>query len=82
LSSHGIINDLSRRLVEVVPDQAFGMRGELEKNFYAILQGAMTKLNLVSREEFDVQGAVLERTRLKLAELEARIQSMEQESRH
>jgi BMFP domain-containing protein YqiC len=50
---------------------------DVEKNLRAMLSGAFTKLDLVTREEFDVQREVLARTRQKLSELEARIAALE-----
>jgi BMFP domain-containing protein YqiC len=52
--------------------------GDLEKNINALLQGAFTKLALVSREEFDVQAEVLRQTREKLDALEKQLSALEQ----
>ncbi|PTU73050.1 accessory factor UbiK family protein [Pseudomonas mangrovi] len=52
-------------------------RGEFEAQFKALLQGAFSKLDLVSREEFDTQMAVLARTRARLEALEARVAELE-----
>ncbi|HWP00300.1 MAG TPA: accessory factor UbiK family protein [Methylococcus sp.] len=71
------LDDLSKRLADAVPSSLFGLREDLEKNFRAVLQSALTKLNLVSREEFDTQRAILERARLRIEELEARISELE-----
>ena len=51
---------------------------DLEKNLRALLSNAFSRLDLVSREEFDVQREVLARTRAKLAELESRLAELEQ----
>ena len=51
--------------------------GEVEKNMRAALAGLFAKLDLVTREEFDVQRAVLTRTREKLLALEARLAELE-----
>ena len=51
--------------------------GDIEKNAKAVVSGFLAKLDLVTREEFDVQAQVLARTREKLKELEARIESLE-----
>jgi BMFP domain-containing protein YqiC len=72
------LEELSRRLSEAVPSGLTGLRADLEKTFRGILQGAFEKMNLVSREEFDVQRAVLARTRAKLEQLEARVAELEQ----
>lgn len=50
---------------------------DIEKNTKALVSGAFAKLDLVTREEFDVQAQVLARTRDKLKELEARIEALE-----
>ena len=53
---------------------------DVEKNLRAVLQGVFAKLDLVTREEFDVQQAVLLRTREKLEKLEAQVALLEQQS--
>ncbi|MCL7462747.1 accessory factor UbiK family protein [Pseudomonas sp. NW5] len=52
-------------------------RAELEAQFKALLQGAFGKLDLVGRDEFDAQMAVLARTRARLEALEARVAELE-----
>ena len=59
---------------------AFSPAKDVEKNLKASLTAWLSKLDLVSREEFDVQSQVLARTREKLNELEARLSSLEQSS--
>ena len=54
------------------------MREDLEKNFRAVLRSSLSKLDLVTREEFEVQEAVLARTREKLEALEAKLEKLEQ----
>jgi BMFP domain-containing protein YqiC len=71
------LNDLSRRLAEAVPSDLHFLREDLEKNFRAILQGTFERMNLVSREEFEVQKAVLARTRERVERLEAKIAELE-----
>lgn len=51
--------------------------GDIEKNAKAAISGFLGKLDLVTREEFDVQAQVLARTREKLKELEGRIEALE-----
>jgi len=72
------LDDLSKRLAQAVPSGLSSLGGEIEKNFRAVLQGAFEKMNLVSREEFDVQRSVLAKTREKLEKLEARVAELEQ----
>lgn len=50
---------------------------DIEKNAKAVISGLLGKLDLVTREEFDVQAQVLARTREKLKDLEARIEALE-----
>jgi BMFP domain-containing protein YqiC len=71
------IDDLARRLAAAVPPGLNALRRDLEDNFKAVLQSGLTRLELVSRQEFDVQAAVLRRTRDKLEALEARLATLE-----
>jgi BMFP domain-containing protein YqiC len=64
------LDDLARRLSDLVPPGLADAREDLEKNFRAALQAGLGRLDLVTREEFDVQRAVLLRTREKLELLE------------
>lgn len=71
------IENLARRLADAVPEGLRSMRNDLEKNFRSVLKSGVGKLDLVTREEFEVQEAVLARTREKLATLEERLAAME-----
>lgn len=71
------IDDLARRLSAAVPPGVTALRRDLEENFKAVLQAGLSRLDLVSRQEFDVQAAVLRRTREKLEALEARLRALE-----
>lgn len=71
------MNDLARKLAASVPVNAGALRSDLERNFLGLLRGAFERMDLVTREEFDVQRKVLERTREKLAALEAEISVLE-----
>jgi ubiquinone biosynthesis accessory factor UbiK len=71
------IDDLARRLAAAVPPGLSALRRDLEDNFKAVLQSGLTRLDLVSRQEFDVQAAVLRRTREKLEALEVRLATLE-----
>jgi BMFP domain-containing protein YqiC len=72
-----LIDDLARRLAAAVPPGLNALRRDLEDNFKAVLQSGLTRLDLVSRQEFDVQAAVLRRTRDKLEALETRLATLE-----
>jgi len=71
------LDDLARRLAEAVPESVRALGRDLEGNFKAVLQAQLAKLDLVSRQEFDVQAAVLARTQATLAALEARVKDLE-----
>ncbi len=61
----------------MLPIDPFGLKADFEKNFRAALQSALTRMNVVTREEFDVQSAVLARTRQKVTDLEKKIADLE-----
>ena len=71
------IDDLARRLNDLVPPGLKDARADLEQNFKATLQAGLAKLDLVTREEFDAQRAVLLRTREKVEALERAVAAME-----
>lgn len=60
-----------------MPQSLRSVRDDLEKNFRSVLQSGLSKLDLVTREEFEVQEAVLQRTREKLEALVARLEELE-----
>jgi len=71
------IDEIARRLLERVPPALRSMQADLEGNFRAVLRERLSKLDLVSRDEFDAQTRVLERTRAQLEALEARLAGLE-----
>jgi ubiquinone biosynthesis accessory factor UbiK len=71
------IDDLARRLSGLVPPALREGREEMQDNFKSALQAGLAKLDLVTREEFDVQRAVLARTRSQLDELRALVEQLE-----
>ena len=71
------IDEIARRLLESIPPAFRTVQKDLETNFRAVLRSSLGKLELVTRDEFDTQTRVLERTRARLAELEARLQALE-----
>ena len=71
------IDKLAKTLAETLPQGLRSVRDDLEKNFRSVLQSGLGKLDLVTREEFEMQEAVLARTREKLDALEARLAKME-----
>ncbi len=75
------IENLASKLAESVPESLRSMREDLEKNFRAVLRASLSKLDLVTREEFEVQEAVLARTREKLEALEKKLEDYEKTAR-
>ena len=71
------IDDLAKRLAGSLPESLVALRRDLEQNFKSVLQSGLTRFDLVTREEFDVQAAVLRRTREKLEQIEARLRELE-----
>ena len=76
------IDDIARRLAELVPTDARAARDDLAANFRDALRSGLRKLDLVTREEFDVQRGVLLRTREKIEALEAQVAALEAMSVH
>jgi len=68
------INEISNKIKEVM---ATSPLADVERNLNALLKGAFTKMELVTREEFEVQAEVLRHTREKLEALEARLAELE-----
>lgn len=71
------IDELAHRLSALLPDGLREARGELEQNFRATLRSGLGRLDLVTREEYDVQRAVLVRTREKVDTLERTVAALE-----
>ncbi len=71
------VDDLARKLAANVPGGIRAAQADLERNFAALLRGSFEKLNLVTRDEFDVQRRVLERTREKLTRVEEELRALE-----
>jgi BMFP domain-containing protein YqiC len=71
------LDELARRLSNLVPPSMRDSREELQENFKSVLQSGLAKLDLVTREEFEVQRAVLLRTREKLDELQRTVADLE-----
>lgn len=68
------LDDISIKIKEMVGNSPLG---DVEKNVNALLKSAFTKMELISREEFDVQAEVLANTREKLVALEAQVRALE-----
>ena len=72
-----ILDDLAKRLADALPSGIRDLQRDVEKNFRAVLQAGFSKLDLVTREEFEVQAALLNRTRTKVDALEKQVANME-----
>jgi BMFP domain-containing protein YqiC len=70
------LDELTRKLSAALPPGFKDIREDTEARFRAVLQAGLEKMELVTRQEFDVQTAVLARTREKLAQLEAQIEQL------
>jgi ubiquinone biosynthesis accessory factor UbiK len=72
------INEISNKINDMIKSSPLA---DIEKNINALIQGAFTKMELVSREEFDVQAEVLRNTREKLDMLEAKLAELEEKAK-
>jgi len=72
-----VFDEIASSLGKLLPPGVADMKTDFEKNAKSAVQSALGNLDLVTREEFDVQAEVLKRTRAKLDALEARIAAME-----
>jgi len=72
------LDGLVAKIAEGLPAGIGQVHEDLRNNVQAALSAALTRMNLVSREEFDVQSAVLARTREKLTALEAKVGELEE----
>ena len=71
------IEDLIQTISDAMPAGLTGLQADVEKNVRAAMSATFAKLDLVTREEFDVQTQVLHRTREKLEALEKRVAELE-----
>lgn len=71
------IDELARRLAEAMPEGIRTLQADVEENFRTVLKAGLSRLDLVTREEFDVQAAVLQRTREKLESIGQRLAELE-----
>ena len=72
------IQEISDKISKIIENSPIN---DIEENINALLQSTFTKLDLISREEFDVQTQVLKRTRLKLEDLEKKIDALQTKSK-
>ena len=72
-----IFDDISQRIAGQMPSGLQVLQDDLKKNIRTAVEASLSHLNLVTREEFDVQAKVLARTRAKLEALEKQIEELE-----
>jgi BMFP domain-containing protein YqiC len=72
-----IFDEISKRLAGSIPPGMQSLQDDLQRNLHTAMEAALGKLNLVTRDEFDIQQAVLQRTRQKLEQLEEQLQALE-----
>ena len=77
MSSSSLIDQLSEALRQVLPSD---VSSDMQKNIRAAIQGALDRAGVVTREELEIQEAVLARTREKLDALEQRLLALEKNS--
>jgi BMFP domain-containing protein YqiC len=69
------LEDLSNKIKEMVKSSPLA---DVDKNVHALIRGALTKMELVTREEFDVQAEVLRNAREQLTQLEIKLAALEE----
>ncbi len=74
------LSDLASKITALMPANVQHLQEDVESNIHALLQNTLSKMNLVTREEFDVQAALLQRTREKLEKLEKLLEELEQKN--
>ena len=67
------IEELTQRISQLFPANTQMLKQDIESNIHSLLQNSLSKMNLVTREEFDIQTALLQRTREKLERLEKQL---------
>ena len=74
------IDELAGKLAALVPEDIQVLRGDLEQNFRGLIATGLDKMDLVTREEFEVQTKVLARTRAKLEQLEQELEALKRDA--
>lgn len=71
-----ILNDISKQFIDSLPPAFKSMHQELDKTFRTVMGSIFSKMDLVSREEFDAQAALLTENKIKLAELQKELDAL------
>lgn len=77
MENRNTFDDLAKKITGLLPGNIQQVQQDIESNIKALLQSSLSKMNLVSREEFDVQAALLARTREKLDQLEKQLAELD-----
>ncbi len=72
-----VFDSMAQQLGKILPPGAETIKSDFENNARAVLQNTLSKMDLVTREEFDVQAALLQKTTLRMRELEKRVVALE-----
>ena len=70
------IEHLIQTVLKTLPSDGAAVKGEIKENLTAALEASLTRMNIVTREEFDAQTALLQRTRIKLERLEQELNAL------
>ena len=73
------MDDIAKKIAELMPASFQNLQSDIKKNVQGGLESSIRKMNLVTREEFEIQTAVLQRTREKLDVLEKVVKQLEEE---
>ena len=76
MNTNKAFDDITRKISDLFPGDLSQLQGDFETNVKAILQSGLAKMNLVTREEFDTQAALLQRTREKLDQMEQQLSKL------
>lgn len=77
MENKNTLDDLAKKITGLLPGNLQQVQHELESSIKTLLQNSLSKMNLVTRDEFDVQAALLSRTREKLDQLEKQLSELE-----
>ncbi|QGP56489.1 Membrane fusogenic activity protein [Piscirickettsia salmonis] len=72
-----LFDDMAKKIAEAMPSGLKSVQEDLERNMKTVLQSSFQKMDLVTREEFDIQSAVLAKIRLMVEALERRVDELE-----
>tara|TARA_B100001063_G_scaffold213498_1_gene213087 strand:+ start:87 stop:317 length:231 start_codon:yes stop_codon:yes gene_type:complete len=70
-----LFKNIQKKITESIPEDIDALKGDLKQNIQAVIEAQIKKLDLVTREEFEIQELILKRTREKLEKLEKDIKS-------